>query len=598
MSDFVPPLQDMRFVLHELIGIKAHAQVPQFADLSADLVDQVLTEAGKFAAEVLAPLNRVGDLHGAKLDAGRVSTPPGFKDAYRQFVDAGWNGLSGETDFGGQGLPQLVAMPVAELWNAANMAFSLCPLLTSGVLEAMKRQASPEQRARFLPHLTPGTWTGTMNLTEPQAGSDLSAVRTRAVAQNDGSYKLYGQKIFITYGEHDFTENIVHLVLARTPDAPEGTRGISLFIVPKILVDANGALGARNDVRCVSIEHKMGIHASPTCTLAYGDEQGATGYLVGKENEGLRYMFIMMNHARLAVGFEGVAIAERAYQHAQAYAKQRVQGRAIGVKTGDRVTIVHHPDVQRMLMLMKSQIEAMRALAYTAVGALDLGSHHPDPAQQARNQALVDLLTPIVKGWCTEQAVEIASLGLQVHGGMGFIEETGAAQFYRDARITTIYEGTTGIQALDLVGRKIASERGATMQAVLKEASELEAQLGAASGPELAAIRARLPDALRALARATDWLVNASNEHPQRMAASAVPYLQAAGTTLGGVMMARAALIASSRLAAGEGDEAFYRRKLRTAHFYAEHCLPRAVAAAQIVIAGAVPTLTASEDDF
>src|SRR5690606_31243750 len=402
MSDYAAPLADMRFVIHELIGLERINALPPFAEDTPELVDQVLQEAGRFGAEVLAPLNRVGDTHGSRHEGGEVITPPGFKEAYRQFVEAGWNGLAGEAEFGGQALPHIVSMPVAEIWNSANMAFCLCPMLTSGVLEALKRIGSPEQRARFLPKLTSGEWSGTMNLTEPQAGSDLSAVRTRAVPPPDGTYRLFGQKIFITYGEHDLTENIVHLVLARTPDAPEGTRGISLFIVPKFLPDAAGNPGARNDVHCVSIEHKMGIHASPTCVLAYGDQGGATGYLVGKENEGLRYMFIMMNHARLGVGLEGVAMGERAYQHAAAYARERVQGREIGDASGERVAIIRHPDVRRMLMLMKARTEAMRALAYTAAATLDLANHHPDGEQRAQHQALVDLLTPIVKAWCTE----------------------------------------------------------------------------------------------------------------------------------------------------------------------------------------------------
>jgi alkylation response protein AidB-like acyl-CoA dehydrogenase len=598
MSDYVAPLADMRFVIKELVGLERIAKLPPFGELSADLVDQVLEEAGKFGAEVLAPLNRVGDTHGSRFDAGKVTTPPGFKAAYDAFVAAGWNGLAGEPDFGGQGLPQIVAMPVAEIWNSANMAFCLCPMLTSGVLEALKHIGSPEQRARYLPQLTSGAWSGTMNLTEPQAGSDLSAVRTRAVPQSDGSYQLFGQKIFITYGEHDLAENIVHLVLARTPDAPEGTRGISLFIVPKFLPDANGKPAVRNDVRCVSIEHKMGIHASPTCVLAYGDNGGATGYLVGKENEGLRYMFIMMNHARLGVGLEGVAMGERAYQHALAYARQRVQGRELGAASSDRVTIIHHPDIRRMLMLMKSQTEAMRALAYTAAAALDLANHHPDPTERGKHQALLDLLTPIVKGWCTEQAVEIASLGVQIHGGMGFIEETGAAQFYRDVRITTIYEGTTGIQALDLVNRKVGSERGATMGAALLEASSTAADLLGSGDRDLEAIGERLKNGIGALATATDWLVETFPNDPRQVAASAVPYLKLAGTVFGGIAMARAAQIAVRRGREEGADGAFYRAKLQTARFYAEHILPQANAAARIVTHGAAATLALDDATF
>ncbi len=598
MSDYVAPLADMRFVIEELIGLERVAALPAFGELNSELVDQVLEEAGKFGAEVLAPLNRVGDTYGARFDAGSVSMPPGFKEAYAKFVAAGWNGLAGKPEFGGQALPQIVAMAVGEIWNSANMAFCLCPMLTSGVLEALERIGSQEQRARFLPKLTSGIWSGTMNLTEPQAGSDLSAVRTRATPQPDGTYKLFGQKIFITYGEHDLTENIVHLVLARTPDAPEGTRGISLFIVPKFLPDANGNAGVRNDVRCVSIEHKMGIHASPTCVLAYGDNGGATGYLVGKENEGLRYMFIMMNHARLAVGLEGVAMSERAYQHAAAYARLRVQGRELGATSGDRVAIIRHPDVRRMLMLMKSQTEAMRALAYTAAAAIDLAHHHPDAAERARHQSLLDLLTPIVKGWCTEQAIEIASLGVQVHGGVGFVEETGAAQFYRDARITTIYEGTTGIQALDLVSRKIGSERGATMRMVLAQASSTAADLLGSGDPGLEATGERLKDALAALEQATDWLVGIFPSDPHQGAASAVPYLKLCGLVLGGEAMARAARVAARRCDEAEADRTFYRAKLKTVSFYAEHILPQSRAAVRVVTHGAKATLALDEASF
>jgi acyl-CoA dehydrogenase len=437
-----------------------------------------------------------------------------------------------------------------------------------------------------------------MNLTEPQAGSDLSAVRMRAVPQADGSYKLYGQKIFITYGEHDLAQNIIHLVLARTPDAPEGTRGISLFIVPKFLVNADGSLGARNDVRCLSIEHKMGIHASPTCVLGYGEQGGATGYLVGEENEGLRLMFIMMNHARLGVGMEGVAIAERAYQHALSYAKSRVQGRELGVKSGDRVTIIHHPDVRRMLMTMKAQTEAARALAYSAAAALDLANRHPDQDKRAHHQALVDLLTPIVKGWSTELAVEIASIGVQIHGGMGFIEETGAAQYYRDARITTIYEGTTGIQALDLVGRKIASEGGRTMRAALAEMQRLDRDLAAASSEDLDAMRASISAATGRLEDATGWLIDAFTRDPREAAAGAVPYLKLAGIVLGGGLMARSAVIAQARLGAGGGDTEFYQAKIKTARFYCDHILPQAQALAHAITKGACATLALSEAQF
>jgi alkylation response protein AidB-like acyl-CoA dehydrogenase len=596
MSAYAAPLQDMKFVINELVGISDITAMPQCAEITGDLVDAVLDEAARFASGVLDPLNRVGDKEGSRFIDGKVTTPQGFKDAYQQFIAGGWNGLSGDTAFGGQGLPHVVAMPVQEMWNSANMAFCLCPMLTSGVLEALKLIGTAEQKALYLPKLTAGTWAGTMNLTEPQAGSDLSAVRTRAVPEGD-RYRLHGTKIFITWGEHDMAENIVHLVLARTPDAPEGVKGISLFIVPKFLVNADGSLGERNDVKCVSIEHKLGINASPTCVLAYGDSKGAVGYLVGEENRGLEYMFIMMNHARLGVGLEGVAIAERAYQHAREYAKTRVQGRAIGQRSGDRVTIIHHPDVKRMLLMMKAQAEAMRAVAYTASAALDKSRHHPDDKERRRQQALVDFLIPIVKGWCTEQCVEVASTGVQIHGGMGFVEETGAAQYLRDARITTIYEGTTGIQAADLVGRKVAYEKGATAFAIIEEMRGLDAQLSASSNADVAAQREGLKRAANAVAAATQWIVDTFGSNPNAVAAVAVPYLKLWGTAAGGWQMARAALIAERRLADG-GDADFYRAKIATARFYSEHILPLTAALHSEVVRGAGSVLALEEAQF
>ncbi|MBI4191252.1 MAG: acyl-CoA dehydrogenase [Betaproteobacteria bacterium] len=597
MSTYAAPLQDMRFVIKELVGLDAITAMPDCAEVTGDLVDAVLEEASKFAAEVLDPLNRSGDREGVRLIEGNVIAPQGFKQAYQQFVAAGWNGLSGATEFGGQGLPHVVAMPVQEMWNSANMAFCLCPMLTSGVLEALKLRGSPGQQKMFMPKLTSGAWSGTMNLTEPQAGSDLSAVRARAVPEGD-HYRIYGTKIFITWGEHDMAENVIHLVLARTPGAPEGVKGISLFIVPKFLVNADGSLGSRNDVKCVSIEHKLGIHASPTCVLTYGDRQGAVGYLVGEENRGLEYMFIMMNHARLSVGLEGVALAERAYQHAREYAKSRVQGRAIGQKSGDRVTIIHHPDVKRMLLSMKAQTEAMRALAYTASAALDKSHHHPDAQEHRRNQALVDFLIPIVKGWCTESCVDIASTGVQIHGGMGFIEETGAAQFLRDARITTIYEGTTGIQADDLVGRKVGFEQGATASAVIGEMRELDAELARSKNADVAAARGNFKQAVDGLADATQWVVDTFPQDPGAVAAVSVPYLKLWGTAAGGWLMARAALVAESRLNAGAGGADFYRAKIATARFYAEHILPQAAALSSEVVNGAGSVLALSNEQY
>jgi len=479
MSTYRAPLADMHFVMNDLAGLSQVAALPGYEEATPDTVAAILEEAGRFAREVLDPLNFPGDREGSKLmPDGSVKTPAGFKAAYHQFVDNGWNGLTKSPDYGGQGLPHLVATAVEEMWHAANMAFDLCPLLTDGAVAAIELCGTPAQRAKYLPSMVSGRWTGTMNLTEPQAGSDLAAVRTRAVPQPDGTYKLYGQKIFITYGEQDYTENIVHLVLARTPDAPEGVKGISLFLVPKFLVNDDGSLGARNDVRCVSLEHKLGIHASPTAVLAYGDHGGAVGYLVGEANRGLEYMFIMMNQARFSVGMEGVGLSERAYQRAVAYARERVQGRAVGAEAMQKAgPIIEHPDIRRMLMTMRAYTEAMRALGYVTAAAIDNAQHAPDAAARQRHQAFVELMIPIVKGWCTETGQEVTSIGVQVHGGMGFIEETGAAQYYRDARITTIYEGTTGIQANDLVGRKTARDAGATARLVAAQIDKVAAHL-------------------------------------------------------------------------------------------------------------------------
>jgi alkylation response protein AidB-like acyl-CoA dehydrogenase len=596
MSTYTAPLKDMQFALRELAGLQEVIALPGWEEVTPELVDIVLSEASKFAQEVLDPLNRVGDLQGARLAHGKVTAPEGYAEAYRKFIDAGWNGLTGDPRYGGQGLPHVVASAVHEIWNSANMSFCLAPMLTSGVLEAFAHHASPEQQALYMPRLTAGTWSGTMNLTEPQAGSDLSAVRTQAVREGD-HYRLRGTKIFITWGEHDMSENIVHLVLARTPDAPEGVKGISLFIVPKFLVNVDGSRGERNDIQCVSIEHKMGIHASPTCVLSYGEESGAVGYLVGEENRGLEYMFTMMNHARLGVGAEGVGIAERAYQHAREYARTRVQGRAIGQRSGDRVTIIHHPDVKRMLLGMKAHTEAMRALAYVASAALDKARRHPDRTEQRRNQALVDLLTPIVKGWCTELGVEVASTGVQVHGGMGFVEEGGAAQYLRDARITTIYEGTTGIQANDLIGRKVAFEKGATAMAVIHEMRALDAQL-AGMGPDFEAARRNLSQAVDSLESATRWLVDNYASSPNAAAAVAVPYLKLFGTVAGGWVMSRAAVIAQARRKDPQSDTSFLSAKMNTARFYAEHILPQARAYADTVLSGSASVLALEEEQF
>jgi len=594
MAEYTAPLRDMKFVIKELAGLDAVAALPGCEEVTPDLVDAVLEEAAKFAAGVLSPLNATGDRGGCKLEDGVVTTAPGFKQAYQQFVAAGWTSLGGSPDWGGQGLPHVISAAVSEMWNGSNMSFCLCPMLTNGAVNAILRHGAEQQKQMYLRKLVAGEWTGTMNLTEPQAGSDLSAVRARAVPEGD-HYRLYGTKIFITWGEHDMAGNIVHLVLARLPDAPEGVKGISLFVVPKFLVNPDGSLGARNDVKCVSIEHKLGIHASPTCVLAYGDKEGAIGHLVGEAHRGLEYMFTMMNLARLEVGIEGVAIADRAYQRALGYAKERVQGRPLGARTGERVAIVHHPDVRRMLMSMKAQCEAMRALAVTAAAALDLAQLHPDRGERLKHQAVFDLLTPVVKGWCTEQCIEIASLGVQVHGGMGFVEETGAAQHLRDARITTIYEGTTGIQANDLIGRKVAAEKGMTAKALIEHMRAFDKELAGHTHPALTVIRRALAEGVAALSEATDWLLQTYPYNAAAAGAGAVPYLKLWGTVAGGWQMARAAHIAKARLDGGAEDFDFYRAKIGTTRFYAEHILPQAQSYKAAIVNGSSSVLALEE---
>ncbi|HRD64703.1 MAG TPA: acyl-CoA dehydrogenase C-terminal domain-containing protein [Candidatus Competibacter sp.] len=596
MTAYFAPTRDMQFVINELAGLAEIAALPAFAEQDAgpELVEAVLEEAAKLATEVLSPLNKIGDEQGARLTADGVIPADGFGDAYQKFVEGGWNGISGHVEYGGQGLPELINTATQEMWNSANMSFALCPLLNAGAIEAIGRVGSPEQKALYLPKMIAGEWTGTMNLTESQAGSDLSAVRARAVPEGD-HYRIFGQKIFITWGEHNMTENTIHLVLARTPNAPEGVKGISLFIVPKVLVNPDGSLGSRNDVRAVSIEHKLGIHASPTCTMAFGDQDGAIGYLVGEENKGLNYMFIMMNEARFKVGLQGLAIGERAYQAAREYAKDRVQGRPLGVKSGDRVTIIHHPDVRRMLLTMKAQNEAMRALAYTVAAHMDLARRHPDAAVRATHQARVDLLIPVVKGWSSEIGIEVASLGVQVHGGMGFVEETGACQHLRDSRITTIYEGTTGIQAADLAGRKLSMDKGVSMRALIADIEATAAELGQATGDDIAAIRAALDEGTQALAEATEWILNARD--PDSVMAVSVDYMMLAGTVCGGWQMARTAQAAQRKLRSGE-DPAFHEAKLITARFYAEHILPKAGALRDSVKNGGISIMALAEEQF
>ena len=597
MSTYAAPIRDMKFVVKELVGLDDITALPGCEDVTPDLVDAVLEEAGNFATGVLDPLNIPGDRIGARLEKSVVTAAPGFKDAFKQFSEGGWPGLNCDPQYGGQGLPHIISAQTSEMWNSANMSFCLCPMLTAGVVAALMRHGSEQQKDTYLPNLVSGKWTGTMNLTEPQAGSDLSAVRTRAVPEGD-HYRLHGTKIFITWGEHDMAENIIHMVLARTPDAPEGVKGISLFVVPKFMVNKDGSPGKRNDVNCVSIEHKLGIHGSPTCVMAYGEAEGAVGYLIGEENRGLEFMFTMMNFARLEVGIEGVAIAERAYQHALEYARNRVQGREVGVKSGDRVSIIHHPDVRRMLMSMKAQTEAMRAMATLASAHLDKALLHPDKGERANSQALFDLLTPVVKGWCTEQSIEIASLGVQVYGGMGFVEEAGAAQYLRDARITTIYEGTTGIQANDLVGRKVAYEKGATIKVVIAQMRSFANELNKVSHPGLAAIHKSLIEGIDALGEATDWLLATYPSNMKAASAGAVPFLKLFGTVAGGWQMARAALIAKKRLDEETDDFDFYRAKLGTARFYAEHILPLAQAYRHEVVDGSTSVLALEEAQF
>jgi alkylation response protein AidB-like acyl-CoA dehydrogenase len=592
---FAAPLDDMRFVLKHLAGLPEIASFPGFEEAGPDLVEAILIEAARFAAEVLAPLNETGDRQGCRWAGGKVATPDGFPEAYRQFIEAGWHGMSASPEIGGQGMPALVSSAVAEMWKSANLSFSLCQMLTMGAVQALAHHASDELKQCYLPKMVAGEWTGTMNLTEPQAGSDLSAVRTRVESDGD-RYRLFGSKIFITWGEHDVAENIIHLVLARLPNAPAGTRGISLFVAPKFLVNADGTLGARNDLVCSSIEHKLGIHGSPTAVMSYGDKEGAIAFLVGQQNRGLEYMFTMMNHARLNVGLEGVAVSEAAYQKAVQYARERVQGKPIGSTRRD--PIIYHPDVRRMLMDMRARTEAMRALAYCIAACMDRAQHHPDAAERARNQGRVELLTPVVKGWCTESSIMIASTGIQVHGGMGYVEETGAAQYLRDARITTIYEGTTGIQANDLIGRKLTRDRGVNAELLIHDMMmELEA-LGSTNDPGLVAIRSRLTTAVKALETATYWMLEHYDSNQREAAAGAVPFLKLLGTVAGGWQMARAARIAHHLLESGEDNAAFMRAKIVTARFYAEHVLPEVGTYRDEITAGAASALELEEALF
>lgn len=577
MSVYKAPVADMKFVLKSVIGLNS---LEKAKDLDDAMVETILEEAGKLARDVLSPLNIVGDQSGATLENGKVKTPAGFKEAYKQYCEGGWNGVPFNPDFGGQGLPWALAFAVQEMWQSANMSFGLCPMLNQAAVEAIDIHGTQEQKNTYLAKLISGEWTGTMNLTEPQAGTDLAALKSKAVKQPDGTYKLTGQKIFITYGDHDFTDNVVHMVLARTPDAPEGVKGISLFIVPKFIPDADGRPGPANDLKCIGLEHKMGIHGSPTCTMQYGENGGATAWLLGKENEGLKCMFTMMNNARLSVGLQGVALAERAYQHALDYARTRVQGTRISDKSGQRVAIIEHPDVKRMLLSMKAQIEAGRMLAYDAALAMDSAQEG-----NAEAQARVDLLTPVVKAWCTDMAVDVASAGVQVHGGMGFIEETGAAQYYRDARIMPIYEGTNGIQALDLSMRKILSNNGAAFAVWDREAAAVVALPLPA---EYAGIGNQLGLALESLRLATKWMLDTGTQPGglEQVAAVNTIYLRAFGLIAGAVMMLKSAQQAALWQKQG-GDPAFCETRQKLAAYYIQHILPQYKGCLDTVMNGA-----------
>jgi 3-(methylthio)propanoyl-CoA dehydrogenase len=594
---YTAPIRDMLFVMQELADLKEISTLPGFEDANLETAQAILEESAKLCGEVLAPLNVEGDRNPSSWKDGGVTATPGFKEAFRQFAEGGWQGVQHPVQYDGQGLPKLIAMPCVEMLNAANLSFALCPLLTDGAIEALLTAGSETQKQTYVPKLISGEWTGTMNLTEPQAGSDLAPVRTRAEPQGDGSFRVFGTKIFISWGEHDMAENIVHFVLARTPNAPEGVKGISLFVVPKFLVNDDGSLGARNDVHCVSLEHKLGIKASATAVMQFGDHGGAIGHLIGEENRGLEYMFIMMNAARFAVGVQGIAVSDRAYQKAAAYAKERVQSRPADNSAKQPVAIIHHPDVRRMLATMRSLTEASRALAYVAAAHCDIGHHHPNEARRAEHQAIYEFLVPIVKGWSTELSLDVTSLGVQVHGGMGFIEETGAAQYYRDARILPIYEGTTAIQANDLIGRKTVRDGGAVAKSLLADIGQTVERLGRHQGVAFQSMQKHLAHGHRSLETAVEFVVANVKRDPNAVFAGSVPYLKLAGLVLGGWQMARALLVAADKR---EEDPNFYGAKIATAQFYAEHVLPQASALETSIISakGDEGVLALAEDQF
>jgi 3-(methylthio)propanoyl-CoA dehydrogenase len=580
------PLKDMLFNIQHIARIDQIAALPGFEDAGLETAQAVLEEAAKFNEGVLSPLNWEGDKNPSSWKDGVVTTTPGFKAAFKAFADGGWQGLQHPSEYGGQALPKTIGAACIEMVNSANMSFALCPLLSDGAIEALLTAGSDELKATYLENLVSGKWTGTMNLTEPQAGSDLAMVRSRAEPQPDGTYKIFGTKIYITYGEHDMAENIVHLVLARVVGAPEGVKGISLFVVPKFMVGKDGALGKRNDVHCVSIEHKMGIKASPTAVLQYGDHGGAVGYIVGQENRGLEYMFIMMNAARYAVGVQGIAIAERAYQKAAQFARDRVQSRPVDGSMSTSAPIIHHPDVRRMLMTMRAYTEGCRAMAAVAAAAYDAAHHHTDADVRKQNAAFYEYLVPLVKGYSTEMSLEVTSLGVQVHGGMGFIEETGAAQYYRDAKILTIYEGTTAIQANDLVGRKTSRDGGQTPKAIAVQIEKTEAELFKNGSADAVAVAKRLKAAREAFVDVVNFVAGNTKASPNAVFAGSVPYLMLAGNVMAGWQLARSLLVAQDELKAGT-DAAFMKAKIITARFYADHLLSRAPGIRDSIVEGA-----------
>ncbi len=594
---YIAPLKDMLFDIEHLANIAQVSQMPGLEEAGLETAQAVLEECARFNQDVIAPLNVAGDRNPSSFKDGVVTTTPGFKEAFAQYVAGGWQGLQHPADFGGQGLPKTIGAACGEMLNSANMSFALCPLLTDGATEALLTAGSDELKAVYLEKLVSGQWTGTMNLTEPQAGSDLAMVRSRAEPQADGTYKVFGTKIFITYGEHDMAENIVHLVLARVTGAPEGVKGISLFVVPKFMVNKDGSLGARNDVHCVSIEHKLGIKASPTAVLQYGDHGGAIGYLVGQENRGLEYMFIMMNSARYAVGMQGIAVAERAYQQAVAYAKDRVQSRPVDGSINASAPIIHHPDVKRMLMTMRAYVEGCRAMATVAAAAYDAAHHHPDADARKQNQAFYEYLVPLVKGYSTEMSLEVASLGVQVHGGMGFIEETGAAQYYRDAKILTIYEGTTAIQANDLVGRKTARDGGQTAKAIAAQVEKTEAELAQRDSADAQAVAKKLKAAREAFVDVVGFVAGQTKAAPNAVFAGSVPYLMLAGNLVAGWQLGRSLLVAEDLAKAGT-DVAFMKAKIATARFYAEHILNKAPGIRDSIVDGAESVTALALESF